>query len=140
MTITYYATAHPYELLLSNEEAFLKRAIEDDLRVICLAEKYHFNPEDKWYSEVKAYEITADGYRKGGQTILGKHIRGEAVHGANLVWKSKYLKCRSFILYDRTLNGGLIAWIDPQNTCEVIDGRLTIQWHEQGIIRSLNLK
>lgn len=133
MTVFIYGELFKYKICEDNIKALFDTWVKDDIYVALLNKGYRFNYKDVSFDQLRPFEIKADCYKAGGQLLTNKVVKGSFVDADDVKWGVDTFKVEGAALYKKE---HLIAYIWFEHEASVIDGTLTIQWSEKGIIES----
>lgn len=122
-----------YDLVWSQKEVLLKSWCEHDIYVMLVNRNYTFDSNHRIYDDVKQYELNFDGYILGGQILKNKTFLPPALYGDNMEWQGTF-RNKGAIIYTKD-NANLICYVDYMFEAEVIEGKLTIEWSKEGILK-----
>lgn len=136
-----------YFSLLKNPNSLLKDWVEKEYKCILLTE-ICYDPDHLSYNQLKKFELKAKGYKVGGKVIKNrewfevKDQSGKIINrvwdGDDVAWKGSFSAVGAAIYKKESTE--LIAYIDFAFRGTVVNGTLTIQWSDKGIINETFIK
>lgn len=116
----------------------------DAFRVALLSSSTVLDPDQQFFSEVSADEISGAGYTAGGESVVLTPIYDSAadttrVTAPNITWSSSSITARYAVLYKDTGNpatSDLLVAVDFGSDKTSVAGNFTIQW-DSGTIFNL---
>lgn len=112
----------------------------ETLKVALLNNEYLPDTSHAFYSDISNYEISGNGYVKGGKELEGLDIVKDTENGLvkivadDTVWEATTITSRYAVVYIEN-SESLIACFDFETQKSSLNGNFTIEWSDDGLIQ-----